>query len=275
LKELLKGIASCFGISRDPKPPEKVKSTVQYSNGDVYNGEMANGMRNGYGVLCLKNEERYQGQWRNNMKQGQGYYYYANGEFYKGNWEQDKKEGYGEFYFLEGKRYIGDFKNDQLEGKGTLFFKNKSQYNGHFKAGKRHGKGIFKDMNGTYFEEVWDMNVQIAKKEMQGTIHLDSYKEAEDSLQPMQSPVKGEANMETTPIKLPESESEVIDFNDGSPLRGDHHRLTLCRNSRVGNETLSLQEFKENLGSFENKFEDVLGKIMLILQSNSGILIQW
>lgn len=49
-------------------------------------GEMADGLRNGYGVLYLKNKERYQGQWKNNDKQGQGYYYYANGEFYKGSW---------------------------------------------------------------------------------------------------------------------------------------------------------------------------------------------
>lgn len=38
LKGLLKGITSCFGISRDPKPPERVKSTIKYSNGDEYTG---------------------------------------------------------------------------------------------------------------------------------------------------------------------------------------------------------------------------------------------
>ena len=47
---------------------------------------MADGLRNGYGVLYLKNKERFQGQWKNSKKQGQGYYYYANGEFYKGSW---------------------------------------------------------------------------------------------------------------------------------------------------------------------------------------------
>jgi hypothetical protein len=122
------------------------------------------------------------------------------------------------------------------------------------------------------------MNVQISKKEMKGAIHLDvacslyqNFKEADDSRQPIETKVKQEDLLPIEPIKLPEAESEIIDFNQESPFRGDHHRIAQCRNSRVGNETLSLQEFKENLGSFEQQFEDTLGNFWLILQSSSGI----
>lgn len=47
---------------------------------------MSNGLRNGYGVLHLHNNERYKGQWNDSQRHGQGFYYYANGEFYKGTW---------------------------------------------------------------------------------------------------------------------------------------------------------------------------------------------
>lgn len=44
---------------------------------------------------------------------------------------------------------------------------------GKFKEGKRHGKGHFKDVNGTYYEELWDMNQLVSKKEVKGDVRFD------------------------------------------------------------------------------------------------------
>jgi hypothetical protein len=85
----------------------------------------------------------------------------------------NKKQGFGEFYFVKGNRYVGDFKNDMMCGKGTLHGANNTKYVGRFKDGKKHGKGISQDANGVYFEEEWDMNVQVMRKEITGTVHLD------------------------------------------------------------------------------------------------------
>ena len=71
--------------------------------------------------------------------------------------------------------------------------------------------------------------------------------------------------------KLPDQESEVIDFNETSPARHDTLKTNTYRNSRIGNETLSLQEFKENLGSFEGVFEDVLGTFSTNIKLKNGI----
>lgn len=139
-------------------------------------------------------------------------------------------------------------------------------YLGKFKDGKRHGKGHFKDVNGTYFEEDWEMNQLVTKKETTGQIRFDvlsclikNFKEAQELNAHGESPGKAGELPPSIQNKLPEFESEVNEFNQDSPQRGENHRLMMCRNSRVGNETLSLQEFKENLGSFEKKFEDALG----------------
>lgn len=75
---------------------------------------------------------------------------------------------------------MGDFKNNEMHGKGTLFFKNKTQYNGtvyltsgYFREGAKHGKGLFKDHNGNYFEEVWQMDQLISKKEVEKAVDLE------------------------------------------------------------------------------------------------------
>lgn len=123
------------------------------------------------------------------------------------------------------------------------------------------------------------MNEQISRKEIKGTFQLDlmeslgdAFKENDEIKQPIHHPAKADEALHSLHHKLPESLSEAADNNHESPIRGDFNRLAVCRNSRVGNETLSIQEFKENLGSFEEKFEDVLGNFLLNSQSSSGTL---
>lgn len=45
---------------------------MNYSNGDVYDGE-----------------------WKNNLRHGVGICYYANGDIYEGKWEEDRRNGLG------------------------------------------------------------------------------------------------------------------------------------------------------------------------------------
>lgn len=68
---------------------------------------------------------------------------------------------------------MGEFRHNQMNGRGTLFFKNNTQYTGRFKDGKRQGKGLFRDQSGVYFEEEWEDNAQVMKREMKGTFHMD------------------------------------------------------------------------------------------------------
>ena len=59
--------------------------------------------------------------------------------------------------------------------------------------------------------------------------------------------------------KLPDFEDEMIDYNHSSHNFENNNSFSPCKHQRPGNETLSLQEFKEKLGSFEEIFEDTIG----------------
>ena len=43
-----------------------------YANGDVYEGNWVNNMRNGFGVYVTVNEGRYEGMWFENKMKGLG-----------------------------------------------------------------------------------------------------------------------------------------------------------------------------------------------------------
>lgn len=169
--------------------------------------------------------------------------------------QDNKKQGYGEFYFFKGDRYTGEFSSDKMSGKGALHLANNSQYCGRFRDGKKHGKGHFKDCNGVYFEEEWDMNAQISKKEISGVCNPRVVSPNETLVEYSHEPE------EIVPSKLKE-ELHSLAQGSGSPVR---KKPILMRNSKVGIETLSIQEFKENLGSFEDVFEDEIGRIAIKL----------
>lgn len=70
-----------------------------------------------------------------------------------------------------GGRYVGAFHHDKMQGKGTLFLKNGSEYIGLFREGKKHGKGFLRDPNNLNWEEEWDMNQLVSRKEVKGSFH--------------------------------------------------------------------------------------------------------
>lgn len=93
---------------------------------------------------------------------------------------QDKKHGNGKYYFKEGKRYDGEFHLNEMHGQGTIYAKNGSVFNGNgctdignFKMGKKDGKGYQKDPNGLVFEEDWELNVLISRKEYTGSVDFE------------------------------------------------------------------------------------------------------
>jgi hypothetical protein len=51
---------------------EQVAGIMQYSNGDVYEGQWKNDDRTGYGKLNYVSGNKYEGQWNNNERDGKG-----------------------------------------------------------------------------------------------------------------------------------------------------------------------------------------------------------
>ena len=81
----------------------------------------------------LQNGEQYQGDMINGLKEGKGVCFYPDGDKYEGYFVKDKKEGKGVMNYADGTKYEGDFKNDIKEGKGKIFYNNGETYEGDFK----------------------------------------------------------------------------------------------------------------------------------------------
>ena len=64
------------------------KSTVVYSNGDTYEGELSDLMKHGSGKLMLASGDVYEGEFQNDTITGYGVYSFANGDVYEARLRQ-------------------------------------------------------------------------------------------------------------------------------------------------------------------------------------------
>lgn len=101
----------------------------------TYEGEFKDGKMNGYGF------------WKNNTSS------------YEGFFKDDKFHGYGRFISDNYFEYYGEFLNGLRHGYGVEDnFKNGSKYFGYWQTGLKHGHGIIVELDGTYFEGIFNQN---------------------------------------------------------------------------------------------------------------------
>ena len=129
----------------------------------IYEGAMAGGKLNGYGMLRLAVKggfDRYEAIFKNGAIEGSVAYQNAKGDIYEGEIKNGKPHGTGyrktgdEEYlgaFLNGARdgiglwispsmsYLGEFKGDKATGSGVLEDGAGGRYHGQLKDGKPHG----------------------------------------------------------------------------------------------------------------------------------------
>ncbi|UJR08359.1 hypothetical protein I4U23_012630 [Adineta vaga] len=150
LVSLQRTISNTMTISNSEHIESNVSAVVKkrrvYPNGDVYEGELMNGLYHGYGVYVWKNHDRYEGMWQNNRREGQGTWIWGEqtssaGDRYCGEWSLDKKHGNGEYFQAHGDVYRGQFKEDQ-----------------------RHGTGIYKTKDGQCFYVVYDHDNTVSRE---------------------------------------------------------------------------------------------------------------
>ena len=111
--------------------------TIDFDNGDHYEGETANGQPNGKGV-----------------------YTYADGDVYDGDFVDGKRNGKGVFTWgadssYSGDVYDGDWVDGNRTGKGVYTWANGNVYDGDFVDGKRTGKGVMTYADGTVKSGEW------------------------------------------------------------------------------------------------------------------------
>lgn len=114
--------------------------TIKRGN-TVYQGQMANGKRNGLGILLVDDSLAYSGQWSNGLRQGKGMVTDSLGRTIHGVWNHDT--------IVSGTRrdtagvYSGSFNQSLMaNGYGSYRDKNGTYYEGQWKNDERTGFGF-------------------------------------------------------------------------------------------------------------------------------------
>lgn len=121
----------------------------------LYDGEINNGRRHGYGVL--KNEEGgevYAGEWVNDELCGKGRLRNMNPEGLEQQYNHKNFDELGNFWIY----YEGDFKGNLFHGMGDLLLSNEEKFVGKFEQGIIHGEGCFYRLNGDMELGLWENN---------------------------------------------------------------------------------------------------------------------
>ncbi len=149
---------------------------IEYSNGDIYVGDISIIYRSGRGTLTYGGtKDMYEGEFKNDKIDGAGKYTYSDGsvfeglfsmgvkngygvftshsgEITKGNYVNDLLNGFGEYRSADGKYiYSGNFVNDVQNGYGRCTYANGDTYEGDFINNQRHGHGTYTWENGATY----------------------------------------------------------------------------------------------------------------------------
>lgn len=129
---------------------------IKYPNGDVYEGNVSNGIPEGSGKKIYANGITYVGEWSKGQRNGKGKLVYPNGDIYEGGFSNGKKNGNGIFIWKNPPntgdlKYEGQYVDDIEEGRGKHFWVNGDSYEGDYRSGSRTGKGKYTWKNGDVY----------------------------------------------------------------------------------------------------------------------------
>lgn len=161
IKKLISTIKGLCGAQETPAENKMEHSPtgrfqeVKYESGNVYMGEIDEGVRNGYGIMNYKNGHKYCGYWKNNMFNGHGVYTFPDGEVYDGEWKDDKRNGHGINTWPDGERYVGEYRNGKRHGQGMYIYKTGYIFEGTWKDNDRNNHGVLYYADGRKYDGEW------------------------------------------------------------------------------------------------------------------------
>jgi hypothetical protein len=145
-------VLSINSLTKDTIFENEYYQTQQFSNGDIYYGEVSNNQRNGFGKYYYSETgDYYIGYWRENEKNGKGTFYKVGDTItYKGYYQNGKHQGIG--YKKRGNgEYFGEWIDNLENGKGKYVWYNGDTYIGEWSNGERTGRGKYIWKNGSIF----------------------------------------------------------------------------------------------------------------------------
>lgn len=125
-KKFFKNKYAKFNIHNEEKTSRvynlQGEDVIRYENGDIYKGQIKNGIREGLGTCYFSNKDKYEGMWKNDKMESVGEYKFADGSIYSGDFKNGCKEGIGVFT-CEDYKYIGQYYADRKGRVGTFHLK--------------------------------------------------------------------------------------------------------------------------------------------------------
>ena len=151
-------------ISGTPKPSHDAGRVIVFDNG-TYKGDVDfNGKMSGKGVYTYTNGNVYDGQWEDDMRNGKGEYRYKNGNRYVGDWKDNVKNGVGEFFYSSGEKYEGSFENSLRHGHGVFYYRNGAVFEGEWQNDMLSGEGILTAKDGSRKRQKWENNKLVSEE---------------------------------------------------------------------------------------------------------------
>jgi hypothetical protein len=132
-----------------------IKGKVVYKNGEIYDGDFINEVKDGFGKLLYKKGQSYEGQWKNNKRDGEGTYIFESGSVYIGQWVGGERHGHGILNYNGGNIYQGNWANSEKHGYGEMEYENGNIYKGNWND-ERYGQGKMIYANGDVYEGEWN-----------------------------------------------------------------------------------------------------------------------
>mmetsp|Transcript_32891 Transcript_32891/g.57483 ORF Transcript_32891/g.57483 Transcript_32891/m.57483 type:complete len:372 (-) Transcript_32891:1373-2488(-) len=120
-----------------------------------YQGDLVEGLRQGFGKFLWKSGDCYIGQWLVDKQHGWGQNSWADGSSFVGCYKGDLKHGVGEYEWEDGARYLGCWNENKMHGLGQHTWPDGREYIGEWKEGLMHGYGCFSNGAGKKYEGEW------------------------------------------------------------------------------------------------------------------------
>jgi hypothetical protein len=125
---------------------------ITWANGDVYDGTLVMGLREGKGAFAWANGQLYEGDWVADRPEGQGSMRFINGDRYEGSLLAGTPAGRGTMSYASGDRYVGEIVEGLPNGHGKYTWASGQNLDGDWIRGEGQGPGILEFPNGNRYE---------------------------------------------------------------------------------------------------------------------------
>ena len=146
----------------DGKPDGQGK--MEYTNGQVYEGEWKDGVRSGQGRCTWPDGGYYDGEWANDKWNGQGTNYMGGSkdvDYYVGGFADGKRNGHGIFTWASGDSIETEWVNGVINGKGTYTWSNGTVAAGEWVDGEWDGEWTITFADGTVETRKYDHGTRL------------------------------------------------------------------------------------------------------------------